>query len=245
MNKISWTLATTSFFLTASAFALDPGEQDMAGQKSGTYDYLVYAVTWQPTFCLLNASNPGCKNYRADFYTHGIWPYFKTTEQTTNKHPSICISSPGCSEGEACNIDASTLSSTLKDPAYRKLVTSDPSGLMQHEWKKHGTCYGKNQTEYFNDYKNLRNVVHYKDTLTKHIGKTASLKAIQSWFPSNTSFRCASINGKQYLFEVFYLINKDGSPFHQEKSLQIGERCTQSQLTIPDVIPHTERNTPH
>ncbi|NDL64373.1 ribonuclease T2 family protein [Acerihabitans arboris] len=124
----------------------------------------------------------------------------------------------------------------LDDQDYRHIVTSEPTGLMQHEWKKHGTCYGEGQLEYFNDFKNLRTVVKYNKEFREHIGKTVFLKDLKYWFPANTSFRCAFKNEKQYLFEVFYLINKDGSPFYQEKSLQIGERCIESPITIPDAI---------
>lgn len=188
------------FFAGFSAHALDKGEQDISGAQSGTYDYLVYAVTWQPTFCMLNKKDSGCKAYRPDFYTHGVWPYFKSSSQTQNKHPSGFIASPGCAENDACDLSKKTLSSMLNDSEYRKIVTSAPEGLMQHEWKKHGTCYGEGQSEYFNEYKKLRRVVKYKNAFKMNIGKNLSMKEIQSWFPSNTSFRCVTVNGKQYLF---------------------------------------------
>ncbi|WP_392421756.1 hypothetical protein [Edwardsiella piscicida] len=101
MLRIKYFLLLLLLCVSGSLYALDKDEQDLPGLPSGAYDYLVYAVTWQPTFCLLNPAAPGCKAYRADFYTHGIWPYFLSTEQSANRHPSNCIQSPGCPAGSS------------------------------------------------------------------------------------------------------------------------------------------------
>jgi len=66
----------SSLLLSGSAFSRDKWEEEFLGAKSSKYDFLVYAVTWQPTFCLLNNKISSCENPKPIFTTHGIWPYF-------------------------------------------------------------------------------------------------------------------------------------------------------------------------
>jgi ribonuclease I len=216
-----------------TAFALDKNEESIEGARSGTYNYLVYAVTWQPTFCLINKNDESCKRYDAGFYTHGIWPYLKSTAQKNNRHPSYCTASPGCAQHQACPLEASVLSHLMNDSGFFHLVAAAPERLLQHEWQKHGTCYGKDQASYFNDFKEMRKAVKYNDAFNKAIGTTLPLIKLKSWFPPNAHFRCAIKDGHQYLFEVFYLIDNQGQPYTEESLLQIGSSCDQTAITIP------------
>ncbi|MDA6076996.1 hypothetical protein O0544_12580 [Edwardsiella anguillarum] len=163
MRQIQYLLLLSLLCVSGSLYALDKDEQDLPGLPSGAYDYLVYAVTWQPTFCLLNPTAPGCKAYRADFYTHGIWPYFLSTERSANRHPSHCIQSPGCPTGSSCTLLPEVIDTLLQDTAFRKIVSAQPEGLMKHEWSKHGTCLGSGQREYFTRFTQLRSAVKYDD----------------------------------------------------------------------------------
>ncbi|WP_392398186.1 ribonuclease [Edwardsiella piscicida] len=233
MLRIKYFLLLLLLCVSSSLYALDKDQQDLPGLPSGAYDYLVYAVTWQPTFCLLNPAAPGCKAYRADFYTHGIWPYFLSTEQSANRHPSNCIQSPGCPAGSSCALLPGVIDALLKDTAFRKIVSAQPEGLMKHEWSKHGTCLGSDQRGYFTRFTQLKSAVKYDDEFKKHMGQSVSLDTLRAWFPDNVRFRCATHGGKHYFFEAFYLIDRQGAPDGRDAKLQIGEPCPLEAIWIP------------
>lgn len=233
MSKKFILLALLCFASPYISQARDANEKSYHGAHSGEYDYLVYAVTWQPTFCLLYPDSQSCKSYRANFYTHGIWPYFKSNAESKNRHPSYCVSSPGCIKSSACSLSKDSYLSLITNKDFRKLVPPQPKDLMLHEWKKHGTCYGKNQTEYFSSFYTLRDVVVYDNKFIQSVQKTVPFNEMKNWFPKNTRFRCEEKHGKQYLFEVFYLLNRQGQPYYDDQELQIGKECTATEIVIP------------
>jgi ribonuclease I len=232
MNRFYASVALSAFSLCAHA--LDPGEESMEGAPSATFDYLAYAITWQPTFCLLKPTTAGCGKPNNVFYTHGIWAYYNSTDQSANRHPSFCTQSAGCDQtGAVCELSKTVQDQAMADKFFSKIVTESPEYLMKHEWKKHGTCYGANQTEYFRDFVKFRKAVNYSPNFNQFQGKSLKLDKLKALFPSNTSFRCASHGGKQYLFEVFFLIDRQGQPYTEDQKLQIGEKCQSRKIHIP------------
>lgn len=119
------------------AGAVEPNGQSTpfkTGPKGGTYQSLVLALAWSPTFC----SSPGGKSDREQcagttkygFVAHGLWPQF----------PRGAGASHGCT-GEV---------SGLTDKSVEKVVGIIPSHkLMAREWDKHGTCFGADAATYF------------------------------------------------------------------------------------------------
>ncbi|PWB31501.1 ribonuclease [Pseudomonas sp. SDI] len=219
-----------------TAFALDDNEEITDASTSN--DYLVYSVTWQPSFCVLKPATPGCATPPAAFLTHGIWPYNKSTAEKTNRHPQFCNTAPSCQAGTTCEISAEHLTAITTDPQIARLVTADPAGMFKHEWKKHGTCSGKLDTDYFQDIVKLRKVVKFKNNQREQafntwVGGSVDFATLKEAFPSNTSFRCFVKDDKQYLHEVFYLITADGQPYENDPTLQIGITCQQQPTFIP------------
>lgn len=229
LNALALSLASLSLY----AYALDPGEFSHEGAPSKNFDYLAYAVTWQPTFCLLKPTTAGCDKPQNVFYTHGIWPYYNSTPDSANRHPSSCTASPGCEAEAACEISKPVQQQVLNLKGFSTIVATSPEGLMAHEWQKHGTCYGTDQQRYFEDFVNLRHVVEFEAKFNQYQGKSLSLEKLKALFPLNTSFRCTRQNGKQYLFEVFFLIDRQGQPYTHDKNLQIGGRCQPQETFIP------------
>lgn len=124
----------------------------------------------------------------------------------------------------------------LANEDLRKLVTSEPEGMFAHEWKKHGTCSGETMQGYFQAFIDLRKVVVIKDqnAFDRMIGHTTEFSEIRRVFPGNTAFRCfKDSDNKQYLHEVFYLINKQGEPYEEEHNLKIGVQCAEEETWIP------------
>ncbi|MCX8999006.1 ribonuclease [Rhizobiaceae bacterium BDR2-2] len=97
------------------------------------FDFYVLSLSWSPTFCQSGQArdgDPQCDPGRArGFVVHGLWP------QNERGYPEFCPSS------EPQRVPAAI---------GRELSTFMPSmGLIGHQWRKHGTCSGLSQREYF------------------------------------------------------------------------------------------------
>lgn len=102
------------------------------GPKSGVFDYFVLALSWSPTYCASDAGqndkqqcSPG---RRFAFVVHGLWP------QYDSGWPEYCDTAESWVEQD--NIDA-----MMPIMPSKKLII--------HEWKKHGSCAGVSQADYF------------------------------------------------------------------------------------------------
>lgn len=100
--------------------------------KSGDFDYFVLALSWSPTYCASPAGandNSQCApGRRFAFVVHGLWP------QYDQGWPAFCDS------GEEW-VEESNIRGMLDIMPSRKLII--------HQWKKHGTCAGVGQADYF------------------------------------------------------------------------------------------------
>lgn len=217
------------------ALALDANEEIVPDTEKP--EFLVYAATWQPSFCAKQSQVAGCDAPPSAFLAHGIWPYNKSTEQKNNRHPQNCTNSTACN-GDACPMSDAAMQAVLDNQKIRDLVTKEPKGMFAHEWKKHGTCSGKSMQAYFEELANLYpDVVKYdKSMFNAWVGKGAEFADIKKAFPANTSFRCLVHNEQQYLHEAFYLIDNTGKPYTEEKNLQIGIACQDKYTLIPGKV---------
>ncbi len=101
--------------------------------KGSGFDFYVLSLSWSPTFCESGDARDNdqqCAVGRGrGFVVHGLWP------QNDNGYPEFCPSS------EPERVPASI---------GRELGDIMPSmGLIGHEWRKHGTCSGLSQRDYF------------------------------------------------------------------------------------------------
>ena len=129
------------------------------------------AISWQNAFCQTHQKKRECRNvkpsaYSASHFTlHGLWP------QPRSK--SNCRGSRKV---------------RLEKKLYHELLEVMPaakSGLQNHEWKKHGTCYGKKADDYFADSIALVKQINtsaLRDLFVQNIGKTLSKKSIMMAF---------------------------------------------------------------
>ena len=217
-----------------NAWGLDANEAAGPDQNVFKTDFLVYSFTWQPTFCIMKPTTPGCEQPPQRLLSHGIWPYSKSEGEVTNRHPQFCTTSPACDK-EACAMPPDEMTAVLDNKPLRALVTKEPQGMFAHEWRKHGTCSGKTMQAYFQDMVKFAGVAKFKDqeAFNALVGSEAPFSRIRNTFPDNTAFRCFKKDNVQFLHEVFYLIDANGEPYHGEKSLQIGIRCNEEQTRIP------------
>lgn len=233
MNLSIGTAVAVAFVLTSlDAFALDTNEEITPSDLP--YDYLVYSVTWQPSFCKLKPDTPGCEKPPVRFLTHGIWPYNNSTAQKTNRHPAFCNTAPTCQQRAECGLSEKALKDIVEIPEIAQRVTVNPQGMFKHEWSKHGTCSGKSEYAYFADIDKLWKVVNYNDPVFKQwIGSSVDFDTLKNVFPTNVTFRCFVQSDRQYLHEVFYQIYPDGKPYLEDPDLQIGIPCQSRETFIP------------
>jgi len=129
------------------------------------------AVSWNNAFCEIHRNKKECRNvkptaYSATHFTlHGLWP------QPKNK--------TFCTKTERIFLDK---------PLYKKLLHVMPaasSGLHQHEWKKHGTCYKASPERYFKDSILLVKQINSSEVghfFAKNIGKSVTIRQVRFAF---------------------------------------------------------------
>lgn len=110
--------------------------------KAGVFDYYSLVLSWSPTFCDSNAGRRDrqqCgRNRHYAFVVHGLWP------QHEKGWPQNCRVPKG--------------QYWLSKNLIRSMTDIMPSQrLIIHEWKKHGTCSGLSQKDYFGITRDLFN----------------------------------------------------------------------------------------
>jgi ribonuclease T2 len=102
--------------------------------KAGQFDYYTLVLSWSPTYCDSNAGRRDRLQCGAGrkyaFVLHGLWP------QHEKGWPQFCRVKKG-----NYYVSNKVLDSMLDIMPSRKLVI--------HEWKKHGTCSGLHNRDYF------------------------------------------------------------------------------------------------
>ena len=106
---------------------------DSALPKGEGYDFFVLSLTWSPSYCEIegnDANRQQCAEGRElGFVVHGLWPQFE------DGWP------------EFCNHDGPNRVPNALVGQYRDIMPS--AGLMGHQWRKHGSCAGVSQEDYF------------------------------------------------------------------------------------------------
>ncbi|WP_438866022.1 ribonuclease T2 family protein [Pseudomonas abieticivorans] len=89
--------------------------------SGGGFDYYLLTLSWSPTFCLSHPDNEQCSGKGYGFVLHGLWPQYAKGGWPQD-----------CGQAQPLSREQRSLGRTLFPTA----------GLLEHEWKKHGTCTG-------------------------------------------------------------------------------------------------------
>lgn len=129
--------AVAALLLLAACSQDKPAESAAKSPEAGVpvgqgFDFYVLALSWSPSYCEAEgerANGQQCRSGRPyAFVVHGLWPQFE------RGYPENCPTS----------------TSDLSSEALRGLYDLMPSaGLIRHQWRKHGTCSGLSQQDYF------------------------------------------------------------------------------------------------
>lgn len=103
-----------------------------AADEPGDFSFYVLSLSWSPSYCELRGAEADREQCRAakphGFIVHGLWP------QRERGFPESCAATER----------------TVPFPMIRALADIMPSqGLIRHEWRRHGTCSGLGQSDYF------------------------------------------------------------------------------------------------
>ncbi len=158
-----------SLLLSGGAFAYSKYQSQATASKVSTDNLL--AISWQNAFCQTHQQKREWRNVKQNSYTathftlHGLWPQPRSKQNCQGKRKVY-----------------------LEKSLYNELLNVMPaakSGLQHHEWKKHGTCYGTSQDEYFRDsillVKQFNNSA-VQDLFAKNIGKTITKEQLMRAF---------------------------------------------------------------
>jgi ribonuclease T2 len=108
------------------------------GDRPGTFDYYVLALSWSPTYCAglrEGRRDPQCEGRPYAFVLHGLWP------QRERGWPQDCQSPDR---------------GWVPAPVAERMLDIMPSKqLVFHEYRKHGTCSGLGVEAYFDLARNL------------------------------------------------------------------------------------------
>lgn len=132
----------------------------------GKFDFYVLALSWSPSYCEAEGTgaNPQqCNSGRPyAFVVHGLWPQFE------RGYPTDCKT----------NVERvpQDLASTLYDIM--------PSlGLIGHQWRRHGSCTGFSQQDYFATLRAARERIAIPDEFRRiETHKTVSASAVEQGF---------------------------------------------------------------
>ncbi len=243
---ITLLMAVTAFFAVTADEATaqrygryDDKRSEQRADVPGDFDYYTLVLSWSPTHCAAQPRKnrdpqcnpkPGKRPYA--FVLHGLWP------QYTRGYPERCW--------------------TRFKPYVPKRVINGmldimPStGLVIHQYKKHGTCSGMRPEGYFNlsrrIYRRIKIPQRYvlpekpqmvsPDTLVDEFIAANSILGLQ---PDMIAVSCGGAGNR--LREVRICMTKDGDPRPCGKNENQRRLCSARRMYVPPV--RVSRNSPH
>jgi len=177
-------------------------------QGSG-FDFYVLSLSWSPSYCLAEGADANRQQCgRSDpfgFVVHGLWPQFESG------YPEFCSTR----EPER-----------VPDPIVSRNLDLMPSaGLIGHQWRKHGSCTGLSQPDYFRVVRAARERVVIPASLDgadQPVPPQAVEDALAAANPGLTPQAMAVACGSGLIREVRICLSKDGLDFRACPEIDAG-----------------------
>lgn len=181
------------------------------GGGDAAFDFYLLAMTLHPAFCADgHGSEPECRTgISMPLSIHGLWP----ERRQPGRYPRDCA-------GPALN---------LEKPLANELAVLMPGmadRLHEHEWRKHGTCSGLDDDEYFRHTLELARKVDaaLRGPLTTLQGRMVSSVALRGFangfapgLGATLTFHCRNLRnappakrGEAFLLEIRQCLGKEG-----------------------------------
>ncbi len=199
----------------AASMLLMPG-----GARSQDFDFYVLSLSWSPTFCATQKEarrSAQCSvGASHGFIVHGLWPQYE------RGYPEFCKTSEPRRVPKALG---------------RTMFDIMPSmGLVGHQWRKHGSCTGLSQRDYFAKTRQAFELVQLPPDLARGKGPiTLSPEQIEARFlevnPGMTRAGIATSCEGRRLEEIRICLTKD-LRFRDCAEVDAGG-CRIGQVTLP------------
>ena len=223
--------------LLAGAFGATAALAATATHAASPVENYALAISWEPAFCLTNASKPECQSEtpsRQDnktFSLHGLWPQNESYCGVSSANKKLD------ENGDWSQLPAVVLNAST-EAALQVAQPGTMSYLDRHEWIEHGTCSGLSQRAYFDTIRKARAAVkippEYTDlkeplAVTPGAVEDAFIKANPGLPADAIMIGCS----RQRLSEVRLCLSKD-LQFHD--CPDVAKRsCRRDQLVMPPV----------
>ena len=164
-----------------------------ATRQASGFDFYLLNLSWSPEFCRTHPGATECSAHPA-FILHGLWP-----ENKNGSYPENCSNAPGPA-----------------NPAQYEDIYPDP-GLLQHEWKTHGTCSGLGPDAFFSAARTAFHSVRIPASLSSLRSPTSlpPNQILASFVSANASIPRSSLAlscGNNYLTAVEVCFDKSLHP---------------------------------
>jgi ribonuclease T2 len=194
-------------------------------EKPGQFDYYVLVLSWSPTFCGTNAAQTEAAQCapgrRLAFVVHGLWPQYQ------QGWPDFCDTREGW----------------VNEEQIQQMMDIMPSKrLVIHQWRKHGSCSGLSQQDYFEATRSAREALRIP---ARYLSPGADLvvtpqQLVSDFTKSNrglltemVSVQCGHGKGTASLRELRICLDRAGAfaPCGENERRQ----CQARQLILPKV----------
>lgn len=198
-----------------------PAQADSTPPRANGFDFYVLSLSWSPSYCEAEgeaANRQQCAAGRPyAFVVHGLWPQFE------RGYPQDCPVAERSVPNETLH--------TLYD-----LMPS--AGLIRQQWRKHGSCAGLAQQDYFNALRAARERV----TIPPEFGRLKTYRSVDpdavedAFIRSNPELGPDGIAvtcDRRYLREVRICMGKDLS-FRACPEVD-ARACRRSKVVMPPI----------
>jgi len=184
--------------LALSATITSPVWSAERGAEPGDFDFYVLSLSWSPSYCAAEGGDANPEQCDAKrpyaFVVHGLWPQYETG------YPEFCRTR-----------QPSRVPRRLVE-AYRDVVPS--AGLMGHQWRKHGSCSGLTQDDYFALLRKARERIDVPDDFSSIDAPLAAspVEVEQEFLAANPDLAASGIAvtcDNRYLREVRICLTRD------------------------------------
>ena len=160
------------------------------------FDFYLLNLSWSPEYCHSHPEAAECAR-RSTFVLHGLWP-----QNNDGSYPQNCGNASGSKSGP----DASRFGDIYPEP-----------GLLEHEWRSHGTCSGLLANDFFSAARTAYQSVKIPAQLANLSSQTSlSPDEIAAFFtqsnPGLSQQAIAISCGHNYLTAVEICLNKTLQP---------------------------------
>lgn len=193
--------------------------------RPGDFDYYMLALSWSLSFCRTPAGNRETLQCGGDrtfsFIVHGLWPQYE------RGWPDYC----------------GPRGQMVADQIIEAMLEIMPSRhLIQHQWRRHGSCSGLSQQGYFATTRAFRNRIRmpakyrapHRDIVTTPARLKRDILQANDWLePDALSIHCGNRRGRARLREVRICFTRGGEA--RPCGANARNQCRARELVLPAV----------